>query len=354
MDKSMVYQFKMVDGAIKIEISEDDGKGKQLADGGLNIIDLEDVFLPCPRELKVKINDVNYLNRELVLHIKKHHNMNFIENGNLDVDAEIDDNFKAIPIKSISKKDPRYFRVYQNGKLIPRHLGVVNFPDYVIDGDAELYPGFTREPGVDYKLAVECMPYMMKQVCYLPKIPGNKVVNLKGLIDKPFDFKWYDIYLNGRKLVKKDVEIISANLIRILKTESLQGLEIVENSRDKEYFGGFEDIMLDILDDLYEKDESFSGILDDSVANDDNIKDVEDAVIETPISTLDYIIRVYYDFLINSFGLLNPDELQLSRNNIKQFAALLDENEPFRLGFDNLGSNRPDEEKIPMHINPDK
>ena len=354
MDKSMVYQFKMVDGSIKIEISEDDGKGKQLADGGLNIIDLDDVFLPCPKELKIKINDVNYLNRELVLHIKKHHNMNFIENGNLDADATIDDSSKVIPIKTISKKDPRYFRVYQNGKLIPRHLGVVNFSDYITDGDAELYPGFIREPGVDYDLAVECMPYMMKQVCYLPKIPGNKVVNLKGLIDKPFDFKWYDIYLNGRKLVKKDVEIISANLIRILKTDSLQGLEIVENSRDKEYFGGFENIMFDILDDLYEKDESFSGSLDDSVANDDNIKDVEDAVIETPVTVLDYIIRAYYDFLLNSFGLLNPDELQLSRDNIKQFAALFDENEPFRLGFDNLGNNRPDEEKIPMHINPDK
>jgi hypothetical protein len=193
----------------------------------------------------------------------------------------------------------------------------------------------------------------MKQVCYLPKIPDNKVVNLKGLIDKPFDFKWYDIYINGRKLVKKDVEIISANLIRILKTESLQGLEIVENSRDKEYFGGFENIMFDIIDDLYEKDETFSGSLDDSVANDDNIKDDEDSIVETPVTALEYLIRAFYDFLLNSFGLLNPDELQLSRNNVRQFAALFDENEPFRLGFDNLGNNQS-KEKIPMHINPDK
>ena len=353
-DKNLIYQFKMIDGAIKIEISEDDGTGKQLAEGGLNIFELDEVFLPCPRELKIKILDKEYLNRDLVLHIKKNHNIQYLENDVLDVDAADIEMFRPIPFKTISKRDPRYFRVYQNGKLIPRHLGIVNFPEYEITGDGELYPGFLREPGVDYNIAIECMPYMMKQVCYLKNIPGDKVVNLKGLIDKPFDFKWYDIYINGRKLVKKDVEIISANLIRILKTDSLKNLEIIENSRDKEYFGGFENGIYDILDDIYEQDKDFSDNLNDAVANDGNVNDTEEGVINTPVSPLDFIIRVFHDFLINSFGFINPDELQLTRENVKQFSLLLDENEPFKLAFDEMGANRLDEERFAMNINPDE
>jgi hypothetical protein len=231
---------------------------------------------------------------------------------------------------------------------------MVNFHEYKITGDAEMYPGFLREPGVDYDMAIECMPYMMKQVCYLKNIPRDKVINLKGLIDKPFDFKWYDIYINGRKLVKKDVEIISANLIRLLKTDSLKNLEIIENSRDKEYFGGFENGVYDILDDIYEQDKDFSNNLNDAVANDGNINDTEDNIINTPVSALDFIIRAFYDFLVSSFGFINPDELQLTRKTIKRFSMLIDENEPFKLAFDNMGANRLDEERFAMNINPDE
>lgn len=353
-DKNLVYQFKMVNGAIKIEISEDDGTGKQLAEGGINIFELDDIFLPCPKEIKIKILNKDYINKDLVMHIKKHHNMNYLDEANLDVNAEPNDAFNAIYIKTTAKRDPRYFRVYQNGRVVPRHLGTVNFPEYEITGDAELYPGFVREPGVDYQIAVECMPYMMRQVCFLPEIPNDQVINLKGLIDKPFDFKWYDLYLNGRKLVKKDVEILSANLIRILKTDSLKNLEIIENSRDKEYFGIFEKGVYDIIDMLYESDNNFSGSMDDSVAGDDNLQDNEDSVVEVPVTPMDFIIKAYFDFLISSFNFINPDELQITREQISNFSIILSEDEPVIIGSDDMGANRLDEERIPIQINPDK
>jgi hypothetical protein len=365
MDKKMVYQFKMVDGSIKLEISEDDGTGKTLAEGGLNLLDLSDVFLQCPREIKIRIIDKEYLNKDLVLHIKKHHNILFVPNGNINGEcladvAKVDItrlvdydslNMQPIPFKTACKKDSRYFRIYQNGRLIPRHLGVVTFPNYNIIGDAEIYPGFYRELGQNYNIAVECMPYMMKQVCYLENIPRDKVIDLRGLIDKPFDFKWYDIYINGRKLVRKEVEIISANMIRILKTDSLHGLEIIENSRDKEYFGGFENGLYDILDDIYDNDETYRDNLNGAIANDPNVRDIENVLKD--IHPLDFVIRAYYDYLISTLGLINPDYLQITRGDINKYSLLLNENTPFGLGFDAYGTNR-EEDKIVLPINPDE
>jgi hypothetical protein len=192
----------------------------------------------------------------------------------------------------------------------------------------------------------------MKQVCYLESIPRDKVINLKGKIDKPFDFKWYDIYLNGKKLVKKDVEIVSANLIKILKSDSLHGLEIIENSRDREYFGGI-DAFRDIIDDLFETDKDFADNLNGSVADNENLTDDEIPITGTIINPLDYVVRQLYNFLLGSFGMINPDYLQLSRYEINTYKDLTDESGPLILGFDIYGENRKDDEKTILHINPD-
>lgn len=489
LDKQMVYQFKMDKGVVKIEISEDDGNGKTFAEGCLNLVDINEVFLPCPKDIKIRLLDKNYIGRDLSLYIKKHHNYEVIEddvvvdetiiydsdgiphkvsilkddilsrfqdvhecidlyfrnkdnklfkvdifkgriqtspidesevygdnilivkelytrdvannkavykialnennrltsnicltdvevhddvhledengykflimtyNGRLasapinwDRDPELD--FYPIVFNNKSKNDYRYYRIYQNGRLLPRHISSVYFPEYTVFSEVELRLGLKRMLGVHYNIAVECMPYMMKQVCYLDSIPNDKIINLKGKIDKPFDFKWYDIYLNGKKLVKKDVEILSANLIKILKSDSLQGLEIIENSRDREYFGGL-DVVNDIIDELFEKDDEFADILNGSVADNENLKDDEIPIVEVIINPLDYIVRMFYNFLLQSFGMINPDLLQLSAYDVRTYKDLMDDYGPLILGFDIYGENRLEDEKTILPINPD-
>lgn len=350
-DKNLIYKFKSIDGTIQMEIAEDDGTGIRLAEGGLNILDIGDVFLPCPREIKLRIIDSEYLNKDLTLHIRKDHCISQVHDIMLESD-DIADNFKPLSIHTDSKKDYRYFRLYQNGRLIPRHLGVINPDTLNIGTTIDVYPGFIREPGVDYQITLETMPYMMKQVCYLKTIPRDKIINLKGLIDKPFDFKWYDIYVNGKKLVKNEVEIISANIIKLLKTDSLKNLEIIENSRDKEYFGCYDGVY-DIIDDLFENDKIFADNVNNSVKENPNIKDIETSIVERPITPLDFILRKYYEYIKSQLGLINPDELQISRNDIQRFKPLLNENEPFVIGLDIYGSSRNDI-SILLPINPDE
>ena len=348
-DKNLVYQFKMDKGSIKIEISEDDGNGKTLAEGGLNLYDNSNIFIQCPKEIKIKITDEKYLNRDLLLYVKKDHDLHFI--NNIPINNSDDYIFDPITIRNVdSKKDISYFRIYRNGRLIPRHMFTFDNITYNLADSMNMILKFVKEQGQEYDFLVEIMPYRMKQVYYTDNISTDKIINLKGKIDKPFDFKWYDLYLNGKKVVRKDIEIISANIIKILKSESLRHLEIIEHSRDTEYFGNINEVIYDIIDDLYEEDEVFADNLNNSVTDDDLV-DKEDPIIGQELSGLDIILKLFYDFLSDSFNFINPDNLQLSREVIQRFDPLTSEEQPMILGLDAYGENKSNH--LLLHINPD-
>ena len=152
------------------------------------------------------------------------------------------------------------------------------------------------------------------------------------MIDKPFSFKWHDIYINGRKIPRRDVEIISANKIKLLKTDSLRWLEIIENSRDKEYFG-YKPVE-DIIDRFFELDQEFADNVNNSI-NKDNMNDIETPVVDSIITLLEYLIRRFFDeYLYKNFGLINPDINQIDDYAIKYYGDLISEDEPFLLNPD--------------------
>ena len=112
--------------------------------------------------------------------------------------------------------------------------------------------------------------------------------------------------------------------------------------------------LYDILDKIFEADKDFADSVNGSIADDDNIQDVVPPVVKDPILPLNYVLKEFYDMLINGFGLINPDELQLTKDDIVRFDAIMDADKPFELGFDRLGANRLDVERYPMPINPDE
>ena len=259
----------------------------------------------------------------------------------MDVQEE-PEKLQPILFNAAMKNDRRYVRVYRNGKLVPRHLGTVRFPMDFKYGQMEVYPGVFRD--INDHIMVELMPYMMHQVCYMETIPADDIIDLTGMIDKPFDFRWHDIYINGRKLVKKDVEIISANKIKILKSNSLRWLEIIENSRDKEYFG-YEPIY-DFMDILFEVDKEFADRVKDSI---DNMYDLEEPVVDQAVSLLDYLLRHFYDnYMLPNYGLINPDLLQIDRYTVRYYKDLLYEEDTYFPLNPDLGKGQ-----LLLPVNPD-
>lgn len=334
------YMFRIRNGKVFVEViyNEEEINSRAIVAQPNNvIIDLGDVFLRCARRVRLRVLDSSLVGRNLELHIKKNFKVAALEV------QEGNDLFKPIIFKAESKNDSRYFRIYRNGRLIPRHIATVRFPLDYNYGDLQVFPGFNRT-NQDH-IMIETMPYMMSQVCYLESIPDDKVIDLTGLIDKPFDFKWHDIYLNGRKLVKKEVEIISANKIKLLKSKSLKWLEIVENSRDKEYFGYTP--IYDIIDYLFEIDEDFANAVNSSITN---MEDIEEPVVDVTISILEYLLRYFYDnYLLPEFGMINPDELQIDEYTLDYYSPLTSKDKPFILNADigKIGA------KLTLPINPD-
>ena len=332
------FIFRIVDGSVKIDVINDSDEIMLLNDEEIlpDVIELNDVFLRCPRYVKILLLDEELYGRQLELHIKKNFRI-----AALDVQEEAD-KLQPILFNADMKNDRRYVRIYRNGKLVPRHLGTVRFPIDFHYTEMEVYPGVFRN--VEDHIMVELMPYMMNQVCYMETIPDDDIIDLTGMIDKPFDFRWYDIYINGRKLVKKDVEILSANKIKILKTNSLRWLEIIENSRDKEYFG-YEPIY-DFMDILYTVDEEFANRIKESI---DNMYDLEEPVVDKAISILDYLLRRFYDkYLVHNYGLINPDLLQIDRYTVKYYKDLLYEEDTYLPLNPDLGKG-----ELILPINPD-
>lgn len=337
-NKTLFNDLFLVDKETYKYIDTDSYEILHVIDGVERNIVNSDVFLPCTRKVKIKVTDKILQGRRVVLHIKK--NFRF---ASIKVQEE-PDILQPITFSADVKNDRRYIRIYRNGRLVPRHLGTSKFPPEFSKGVMEVYPGVLRD--INDNIAVELMPYMMNQVCYLETIPNDKVIDLSGKIDKPLDFRWHDIYVNGRKLSKKEVEIISANKFKLLKTNSLRWLEVIENSRDKEYFGYTP--VLDFIDHIYETDEEFKKVVDDSIDK-DNMQDIEDPVVDVPVSIEDYILRKFYDnYLVPNYGLLNPDLLQLDQATVDYYYEIMD-GEPFLFNPDygRIGA------ELYLPINPD-
>ena len=125
-----------------------------------------------------------------------------------------------------------YLRIFRNGRLLPRQkycffssffFPRIQFTDY-------MYPGDT--------IHIDITPYRYKEIYYQKDLErGKTLIDLKDVITKPFDIRYYDVYMNGRKLGLNSVWTISPWEITLTNLLSLHNLQIFEKERDWEYFG---------------------------------------------------------------------------------------------------------------------
>lgn len=125
-----------------------------------------------------------------------------------------------------------FLRVYVNGRLMPRnkymfypmyYLPRIKFIDEYHKGDI---------------IYIEISPYRYTQVYYKEDIsPTNELLDLREILNKPFDIRYYDVYLNGRKLSINNAVTIDPWTVKLVNLKSAYNLLILEKERDWEYFG---------------------------------------------------------------------------------------------------------------------
>lgn len=90
--------------------------------------------------------------------------------------------------------------------------------------------------------------------------------------NKPFDIRYYDVYLNGRKLSINNVFNLSPYEITLANIKSKYDLEIYEKERDQEYFAVTTDMVTGLL--------NFSDYYHGGIITDDDMKKIVHDYIE--------------------------------------------------------------------------
>ena len=232
----------------------------------------------------------------------------------------------------------------------------VHVGDYVVKTEKE---GFQLKKGdVIY---IEVTPYRYKQVYFKKDInPHNydveslpedydvnelfDVIDLKTIIDKPFDIRYYDIYINGKKLSINNCIPLDPWSVKLVNIKSKYNLLIFEKERDFEFYGidftkdhpypSIEDFMLNhrentsIIRGFFQQfvrrhmptfiNETTGEVVPIAVDNSTN----EETPEYYPGPEHQYIYFIfesfYFDELIGK-GFVNPDIMQLSYMVMKEW-----------------------------------
>lgn len=133
------------------------------------------------------------------------------------------------PIEN-SQNVEEYTRAFKNGRLLSKN----RYDFTVIDGYLGIQVLEKMKKGET--IGFDITPYRNRLIFYKAELDSD-LVDLRGYINKPFDMRFYEVYLNGRRLNRTNVYPISPWEFKLAGTHSIYNLEIYEKDRDWEYYG---------------------------------------------------------------------------------------------------------------------
>lgn len=175
-------------------------------------------------------------------------------------------------------KDSGYYRIYRNGRLMPKSMYVLkdNFDE------PRLQMLFSVEKGD--RFAIDISPYKSNLIYFTEDLPDNQTIDLTGYIDKPFDIRYYDVFLNGAKLNETQVFAVSDTIIRLKNIKSFYYFEIWEKERDEEYFGWTKNDIVPYY--------TLNDFISNEFPTDDDKDDLMDSIIDSIIDEMGEVIPI--------------------------------------------------------------
>ena len=214
-----------------------------------------------------------------------------------------------------------YTRVFKNGRLRSRNR--YDFRTF----DGKLQFRALESLNKRESLTVDVTPYRNRLIYYDSQLSSD-LVDLRGFIDKPFDMKYYEIYLNGRKLNKLNVFPISPYEIKLAGIHSYYNLEIYERDKDWEYF----DISFDnyftlsnLIKESYMESDIKGNLIHDITGDtlpNENVEDPEPWSRENDTYTI--LFAMFYYERVVELGHLNPEMNQFEIDDIRKNYGIID------------------------------
>ena len=181
-------------------------------------------FMPLGK-LKVKLLDSSYVGQDLYLAVNKV--------AGLYIDTMIATGVPKIKVfgaGAVWDADSSFIRTFINGRLtvIPYKISEEEDGIYII-------PRAYIDEGE--KITIDVTPYSYELEYYLERVnTSDFIIDFGTELTKPFSLKYYDAYLNGRKLSANNIQILSPSKIRLVNTHSDFRFKLFRKDRDYEYF----------------------------------------------------------------------------------------------------------------------
>lgn len=293
--------------------------------------------IPIENKVRVYITNEKYLNKELRIGISRTLAMktgDYYHTPENDSDVTIFD-YEQIRIPNQGGYDLGNYRVFNNGKLLLPNQYFISLSKYQGNNDifrtsCELFEGdrFT----VDRTPARYTVIYYQFEV---DEVNKKGYVDLDGKVELPISLKWYDIYVNGVKLHKNNIEIISPTKFYIIGTESRKHLVILMKNRDPEVFKladhnvefDTRDYNNTIIDELMETVGALKEIIDNTKEEIDPNNESKDIATNVVINQIALIF--FFEYFVYTF--INANYKQITQEIKDAFPTLIDEQGIMRL-----------------------
>lgn len=214
-----------------------------------------------------------------------------------------------------------YTRVFRDGRLRSRNR--YDFKKF--DGKLQIRTLESLEKRCT--MSVDVTPYRNRLIYYKDELTSD-IVNIKDFIDKPFDTKYYDVYLNGRKLSRLNIFPISPYEFKLSGTHSIYNLEIYEKDSDWEYFDmTFDDYftLSNLIDESFMEKILKNDLIHDitgDIEGNDNSEEREPWSRENDTYTILYSLFYYNSLVLLKH--LDPEIKQFDKNDIIKNYDIID------------------------------
>ena len=288
--------------------------------------------LPIDNKVRVYITNKQYLGRRLKVGINRTMMMTTGEPYHYEEDPNVTTpvySYTEMKIPNQGGYDIGGYRMFNKGKLLLPVQYFVSSARYqgksdIIRTSCKLYEGdiFT----------VDRVPTRFKVVYYQNEVDEeNKkgFVDLDGKVPLPISLKWYDIYLNGVKLHKKNIEIISPTKFYIQGVDSRKHLVIVVRNRDPEVFKlashdpefDSKDWNNTIMDELMEEIDGLKKVIDDTKIEIDPNNETREIASDICKNVNGLIF--FYEYFVYTF--INANKKQITQEIKDTFPSLINE-----------------------------
>lgn len=256
-----------------------------------------------------------------------------------------------------------YVRIFHNGRLLPRGRYFINtlynYPIVFLMDECKV--------GDEYY--IDITPYRYKQIYYQEELTDKTtLIDLKDVITKPFDIRYYDVYLNGRRLNITNAFVVDPWTMTLTNLKSKYNLTIFEKERDYEYFGlnykeyqyyfSYEELFKQPFVSEDERNQMIKRLIDAQKDERVTIKpntNEEQKEDNRDISIYIRIYSFYHDELIPK-TYLNPDEKQTSYDVMQElYYPVYDKylTSPYKETKDVVDKERRKDYTEVINLNPD-